>query len=347
MNKLEQLKNSIQELSALFGPSGHEKPVRDYLIEQIRSCADYRVDALGNLIVEKKGRSKPTFKVMLDAHMDEVGIVITSILANGLLRFETIGGITVEALFGKQIDFGTTVGVVGGLPMHLLSSEQKGNLPEIKDLFINIGCTTKEQAEELVGVGSVGVFRNDFQFFGNGLMKGKALDDRVGCAILLQMIQSDQPYDLTFTFTVNEENGLIGARTAAFQVQPDIALVLETTTAADVAGTNEMNRVCALGEGAVVSFMDRATLYHQGLYEYAFKLARRNNLPIQSKNAVAGGNNAGGIHASGKGIPTVALSLPCRYLHSASCVIQEDDLIATAKLAKVLAGSLAGGDFVF
>lgn len=344
MHRSERLKQLLQELSALFGPSGNEDAVRDYIVAQIKDYADYVVDNLGNLIVEKKGKARPLKRVMLDAHMDEVGVIITAIGSDGLLSFETIGGVTTEALFGKTVDFGAVQGVIGGVPIHLLRDDQKSVMPVVKDLTINVGCSSQEHAATVVSVGDVGVFSGDFVAFGSGFIKAKALDDRAGCAILIDMIQSALPYDMTFTFTVREELGLMGAKTAAYQVEPDVALVLETTTAADVAGSDFMTRVCSLGEGAVVSFMDRATLYHLGLYDLAFKVAKRSSIAVQSKNAVAGGNNAGAIHNSGKGIPTLALSLPCRYLHSSTCVIHENDLIATAKLAKQMAVALASGE---
>ncbi len=344
MSKTERLLQLIQDLSQLNGPSGQESSVRDYVIAQIKNYASYRVDALGNIIAEKKGDARPSVKIMLDAHMDEVGVIVTTIRPDGLLQFETVGGIGVDALFGKRIAFDKTKGVIGGLPLHFLSSDQKQRYPSLSNLYIDIGCTTQEQAQQLVSVGDMGVFDSQFTLFGDGFMKAKALDDRVGCAILIDMIQSDLPYDMTFTFTVREEVGLVGAKTAAFQVQPQVALVLETTTAADVAGSTELNRVCALKNGVVVSFMDRATLYHKDLYDFSFKIAKRNGIAIQSKNAVAGGNNAGAIHGIGGGIPTLALSLPCRYLHSPSCVIHEFDLLATAKMAKYLSIALASGE---
>ena len=190
----------------------------------------------------------------------------------------------------------------------------------------------------------MGVFDSDFVEFGDGMIKGKALDDRIGCAILADMILKEQPYDLTFTFTVQEEVGLIGAKAAAFGVKPDSAIVVETTTAADIAGSTEENAVCRLGQGAVVSFMDRATLYNKKYYDHALEIASQMGVQAQPKQAVAGGNNAGAIHSSNEGIATLALSVPCRYLHSAVCVVKEADIYSTARLVQEMAVRMAGGE---
>ncbi len=331
----------VKELSLCFGPSGRENSVRDTIISYIEGYASYQIDPLGNIIVEKKGRKTPSNRIMIDAHMDEVGMIVTNIRSDGLLTFATIGGILPEALIGKTVVFQTCEGVIGCLPVHCLSSEQKNKYPSETELFIDIGASTKEEALRLISPGDVCTFKSEFVSFGDGLIKGKALDDRIGCAILIDYIRKEQEFDTVCTFTVQEEVGLIGAKTATYSVKPDIALVIEATTAADIDGVDPLKQVCRLGQGVVLSFMDRATIYDRELYQTAMELCQEQKISCQSKNAVAGGNNAGTIHSSLDGVRTLALSVPCRYLHSASCTVQWKDVISTVNLLSVLVEKIA------
>ena len=168
----------------------------------------------------------------------------------------------------------------------------------------------------------------------------KAIDDRAGCAILLHLLEQDAPYDFTAAFLVQEEVGLRGAKAAAYTVDPDFALVLEATTAADIAGAEEDAKVCCLGGGPVVSFMDRSTIYDKELYRMAFSLAEKNGISCQTKSRIAGGNDSGAIHVSRGGVRTLAISLPCRYLHSPSCLADLNDLDACTALLPLLVKSI-------
>ncbi|MBR2731017.1 MAG: M42 family metallopeptidase [Clostridia bacterium] len=336
---------TIRRLSALPGVSGRESAVRDFLIEQIRGYADsWETDPLGNLIVFKKGLAPAKKIVMLDAHMDEVGLIVTSIDSDGFLRFATVGGVDPGVLAGRTVCVGDhgTVGAIGVKPIHLLKKDEEGVVPSVDQLYIDIGASDRAEAAALVRPGDVAWFRGDVTAFGDGMLMGKALDDRVGCAILLQMIRSELPYDCRFTFSVQEEIGLRGAQAAAFTVAPDYAIVVETTTAADISGVAGEKRVCVCGDGAVVSFMDRSTLYDRALFDRAFEVAKAQGIPCQTKTMVAGGNNAGAIHKSRGGVKTLAISVPCRYLHSPSCVMQRSDIDAVARLAAAMAAELAG-----
>lgn len=335
---------TIRALSSLPGISGRESAVRDYLISQIKGhAARWEVDPLGNLIVYKKGLAPAKNKVMLDAHMDEVGLIITAIDADGFLRFAPVGGIDPRVLFGRTVCVGdhAAVGAIGVKPIHLLEKDEKGVVPEIDRLYIDIGAADRAAAAQLVRPGDMAWFRSEMKEFGDGMLMGKALDDRVGCAILLQMIRSELPYDCIFTFSVQEEIGLRGAQAAAFTVAPEYAIVVETTTAADISGVAGEKRVCVCGDGAVVSFMDRSTLYDRDLFDRAFAVAKAQEIPCQTKTMVAGGNNAGAIHKSRGGVKTLAISVPCRYLHSPSCVMQTRDIDAVARLAAAMAAELA------
>ena len=329
--------NTIKELSLLNGTSGRETKIREYIISKIDGKCDWHTDALGNIIAFKKGQKTPSHKVMLDAHMDEVGVIVTYITSDGMIRFSPVGGIDTKVLLARQIIFDNgTLGVVGIKPIHLSKGDERTKIPDADSLYIDIGADSKEDAEKYVKIGDTGVFLSDFVEFGDNKIKGKALDDRVGCAVLLDMINSDLEYDTYFSFSVQEEIGLRGATTSAYGINPDYAIVLETTTAADLIDVPEHKKVCKLGEGATVSFMDRSTLYSKELFDTAFRVAAEKDIKIQPKTVIAGGNNAGAIHKARAGIKTITINTPCRYLHSPSCVCDTRDIENVRKLAEAL-----------
>jgi putative aminopeptidase FrvX len=333
---------TIKELSMLNGISGREDKIRKYIIDEIKDFADsYEIDPLGNLIVFKKGKNKPKNTVMLDAHMDEVGMMITYINDDGTLEFECVGGIDSRVMYGRAVYVGDEKinGVIGVKPIHMLSNSEKLSMPS--DMYIDIGAENKEDTQKLVKLGDSACFNSEFVEFGDGFIKGKALDDRAGCAVLIDLIKSELPYDLYFNFAVGEEVGLGLAGTAAYNVKPDYAVVVETTTAADLADVPDSKKVCRLGDGAVISFMDRRTIYPKELFDKAFELAEKNDVKVQVKSAVAGGNNAGIIHKTAGGVRTLTVSMPCRYLHSPSCVLKLEDIEASEKIIALLAEDFA------
>lgn len=332
----------IKELSLLNGISGRENAVREFIINCVKGYADsVETDPLGNLIVFKRGKKPAAKKVMLDAHMDEVGMIVSSINSDGTLGFEKVGGIDGRVMFGRAVSVGDNNidGVIGVKPVHLLSSGERLDVPD--EMFIDIGAADREDAGKLVSPGDTVCFKSDFVEFGDGFIKGKALDDRAGCAMLIKLIQSELPCDLYFSFSSGEEVGLGAAGAAAYSIMPDYAVVVETTTAADIASVPEEKRVCALGDGAVISFMDRRTVYPKQLFNRTLELADKNGIKAQVKSAVAGGNNASVIHRTAGGISTIAVSLPCRYLHSPSCVLKKEDIDESFKLISLLAEELA------
>ncbi len=335
---------TIKELSLLDGVSGRENAVREYIIKAVSAYADsVETDPLGNLIVFKKGAATPKNKVMLDAHMDEVGMMITHINSDGTLDFDCVGGIDKRVMLGRPVTVGENKvnGVIGVKATHMVPAAEKLSMPST--MYIDIGADSKEEAEKVVALGDYACFNSDFVEFGDGLIKGRALDDRAGCAILIDMIKSDLLYDMYFNFAAGEEVGFGIAQTAFYKVQPDYAIVVETTTAADLADVPENKKVCELGKGGVVSFMDRRTIYPKELFDKAFELAEKNGIKAQVKSAVAGGNNAGVIHKTAGGVKTIAVSLPCRYLHSPSCVLKKEDIFESAKLIRVIAEEFANG----
>lgn len=329
--------NTIKELSLLNGTSGRETKIREYIISKTDGKCDWHTDALGNIIAFKKGKKTPSHKVMLDAHMDEVGIIATHITSDGMIKFSSVGSIVTNVMLARQIIFDNgTLGVVGIKPIHLSKGDEKTRIPDTDSLYIDIGAASKEEAEKYIKIGDTGVFLSDFIEFGDNKIKGKALDDRVGCAVLIDLINSDLEYDAYFSFSVQEEIGLRGATTSAYGINPDYAIVLETTTAADLIDVPEHKKVCRLGEGAAVSFMDRSTLYSKELFDTAFRVAGEKGIKIQPKTVIAGGNNAGAIHKARAGIRTITINTPCRYLHSPSCVCDTRDIENVRKLAEAL-----------
>lgn len=331
------MKNLLKELCLINSISGDEKQVREFIIEKIKDFCTYSIDPLGNLICFRKGRKSSGKKLMICAHMDEVGFIVTGINSDGTLSFDAVGGVDSMVTIGRQVTVGEKhlSGAVGSTAVHNLSKEQREKAPSMKNLYIDIGAENKEDAEKYVSLGDCIYFESEFTESGNHI-KSKAIDDRAGCAMMIRLIQEQPEYDTYFVFNVQEEIGLRGSRVSAFALQPDFAIVLEATTASDIEGVSGNKKVCSLGDGGVVSFMDRSTVYDKELYNLAFDTARENNLPCQTKTMIAGGNDAGAIHIAGRGIRTIAVSVPCRYLHSASCVINPEDFENSYILVKKL-----------
>lgn len=331
---LEQLKT----LCLLNGTSGREENVRDYIISKIEGKCEYQVDPMGNILVFKKGKKVPKNKVMFSAHMDEVGFIITYITDDGYLKFATVGGINNKVIVGRSVTVGekNIPGVIGIKAIHLCDGDEKDTVPETDSLYIDIGATTKEEALKYVQLGDSAYFISDFEMLSDKRVKAKAIDDRFGCAIMLSMIENEIEYDAHFAFLVQEEVGLRGSGPAAYTIDPDYAIVLESTTAADVAGVSGADCVCKLGSGAVISFMDRTTVYNRDMFKKAFSLASENDILCQTKTVIAGGNDAGSIHKSRGGVYTITISLPCRYIHSATSVADVDDMKACRDMANIL-----------
>lgn len=334
-----ELSKRLEELCAVGGISGDEGAVRDYICRSIEGKCEYHIDNLGSIIAFKKGRNPSKHKLLISAHMDEVGMIVTYICSDGTLKFAAVGGIDSRVIFGRRVFVGSDrrLGVIAGKAVHNLTDKQRKQAPDVSDMVIDIGCTSREEAEKYVSVGDSVIFDSQFLRFGEGRIKSRAIDDRAGCAIMLELIDEVPEYDTWFTFVVQEEVGLRGAEAAAFTVAPDFAIVLEATTASDIPSSSDEKRVCELGKGPVVSFMDRHTIYDKELYRLAFEQAELLGILCQTKTVIAGGNDAGAIHISRGGVRTAAVSLPCRYLHSPSCVISEKDLNDSYKLVKKLA----------
>lgn len=329
----------LKTLCDEYGISGNESTVASRIIEMIEDYADsYYVDNLGSVIAFKKGARTPAKKILIDAHTDEVGMIVTGFAADGGLCFTTVGGVDARVILGRRVLVGEDriPGVIGTKAIHMQSEEERKTAVPVDKLYIDIGCSSKEEAQALVDYGDEVCFPADFGTFGNGYLKGKAIDDRFGCAVMVELIRSELPCDCWFSFSVQEEVGCRGAAASAFAVAPDYAIVLETTTAADLAGVSEPKSVCTLGKGAVVGFMDRGTVYPRDLYKLCHQLGAEKGIPVQTKTMVAGGNDARSIHQAAGGIKTIAVSAPSRYLHSPFCVVKESDLTAVRDLTRAL-----------
>lgn len=336
-------KQLLADLCAIDGVSGHEKSVRDYIIAKLdESTAPMEVhtDNMGNVIVHLIGKDKATKVVQLDAHMDEVGFIITGIGEDGFLRFDTVGGIDSRALFGHRVRIGSQKGVIGGKAGHQCSPDETKKVPSADSLTIDIGAESKEAAEKLVKIGDCGTFENTLTWISDDGFLGKAVDDRVGCMLLLELAKQQPTRDIWLSFSVQEEIGLRGAGIATEAIHPDYAVAIDATTAADVAGNSPDQSVCFVGKGAVVSFADRATLYDPELYQRIRAMAEEKGIPTQTKTMVAGGNNAGAMQGRHTGVKMTAVSLPCRYIHSSACMGRMQDVRAMYDLLVLLAEEL-------
>lgn len=335
----------MKELCALPGPSGCEDAVRAFVLKRVKPFADeIRTDAIGNVMVFRKGRKALDRPVAVCAHMDEVGVIIKKITEDGMLKFGFVGGVDPRVVIGRPVRFGDVSGVIGIKAVHLTTAAERRTMPKTKNLYIDIGATSRAAAEKLVSLGDYGVFDSAVVEFGDGLIKAKAIDDRVGCAALLRLLEDEPPVDTWFCFTVQEETGLRGAASMAFALDPGFAMVLEGTTAADLAEVEGADAVCRVRGGVVLPFMDGATIYDAELFELLRDACIRRGIPWQTKTRVAGGTDAGRIHRSRAGVRVCAAAAPVRYIHSPSSVAAKADCEAVLAAARAFLEELGGDD---
>ncbi len=319
----------------LRGVSGDECRVRDFIRGHVQAHATrVWVDPIGNLMAYKKG-TQGKKHVLLAAHMDEVGFMVLGVNDNGLLSYEPVGGIDARVVVSKPVLVGEkeVPGVIGAKAIHLQSRAEFEKVLRHEDLYIDIGASTKEEAEKLVKVGDYVSFHSDWREFGEGLVKARALDDRVGCMTLMSLLENDYACDITCAFTVQEEIGLRGAACVGHNVEADEALILEGTTANDLGDVPAHLRVCRVGGGVAISFMDRASVSNRPLWQALRDVAVEEEIAWQLKQSVSGGNDAGEIHTARGGVPTAVLSVPCRNIHSGSSVAAFSDVEALYRLA--------------
>lgn len=318
----------LEELCNAFGVSGAEEDVREIIRREMRDkCDSMELDSMGNILCFKKGTKNYNNKIMLSCHMDEVGFIISGITEEGYLRFKTVGGIDSRILQSKKVVIGKNrvPGVIGAKPAHKID-KSKDDAVKVKDLYIDIGADSKEDAMQLVSLGDYAAFDSEYIEFGNQCIKAKALDDRIGCLMLLKLAEATYPNDLYFVFSVQEEVGCRGAAVAAYNIKPDYAIVVEGTTCSDVPGTNDHGFSTRLGYGPAISVLDSGSCSDKSIVAALSDTAKAHNITVQYKQTTMGSNDASAIHISGTGVKTGVLSVPCRYIHSPASVASKKDI---------------------
>lgn len=326
----------LKHLSNAAGASGNENEIRKLIIPAVRDLVDkIEVDTMGNVYATKKGTAPSNLTVMLAAHMDEVGFMITQINSSGLLKFETVGGFDARVLLGKRVRVGADLipGVIGVQAIHNTPAESRDKAPKMSSLVIDIGASKKEDAAAKVSIGDYAVFDTEFGHLNSdpadqksGVVKGKALDDRVGCAVIVELLRQNYPVDVVAVFTVQEEVGLRGAQVAAYRVNPDLAIALDCTSTDDLPVTDERPiHFPRLGDGPCVTLMDRSFIANRKLVKIIEEAAAARDICYQYKKPNLGGTDSGSIHKSRAGIPSVTVAVPARYIHSPVSLIDLAD----------------------
>lgn len=332
----------IKELSDAVGVSGAEDEVRAIILKAIKDhVEDIRIDPMGNVLAVKRGARPQAgdLRVMIAAHMDEVGFMVTSIEGDGTLRVSSVGGFDDRILPGKRVVVGEkkVPGVFDWKPIHMNRDQ---NVVSLGQLRIDLGANGKDEVNGKVKIGDRATFNTEYIERG-GMGIGKALDDRVGCAVLVELVQGEPfPFDLHVAFTVQEEIGLRGARVAAQAIEPDVAFVLETTTAHDLPAPDDdpeapsASPVTELGKGPAITLVDHSVIVDQRLVKHLRETAEAEGIPYQYKRAMSGGTDAGVIFTSGAGVPSATVSVPCRYIHGPQGMCNLDDVAQTVKLVR-------------
>lgn len=315
----------INKLTYAFGPSGNEKQIAAVIADILKDKVDeIRTDALGNLICVKKGSGK---KLMLAAHMDQIGIIVTFIDDKGFLRFGNIGGLRPQVILGQRVIF------ENGITGVIWYEEKIGDMKNLKldKMYIDIGATSKEKAENTVNIGDMAVYDAETKLQ-NGKIISKSMDDRIGCALLVQLALNNPKTDneIYYVFTVQEEVGLRGARTAAYGIAPDMALAIDVTGTGDTPECKPM--AVKMGHGPTIKIKDRSVIAHPEVKDRLIKCAKAENIPHQFEIMMDGGTDAGSIHTTAGGIPSGGVSIPTRNIHSSAEIVDMIDVENAVKL---------------
>ena len=333
----------LKELTEAVGVSSYEHEVRILILDLIKAHVDeWHVDAMGNLIATKKGTGASNLRVLVDAHMDEVGLMITGYDSNGTLKFEGVGGFNDRTLLGKVVQIGPKkiTGIIGARPVHLLNASQRHSVPKSDTMRIDIGAKNKEAAEGKVKVGELAAFVTEYEEVGNCAI-GKAFDNRAGCAALVELLQAaPYPFDLIASFSVQEEVGLRGATVVGYSVNPDVALILESTPAFDLPNKDDASPNVALGKGPSIYVMDGVTIQDPRVVSHITKTAVSHNIPFQIRRPGGGGTNTAAIQRSRGGIPAATIAVPGRHAHTPTMMINLEDYANVVKLAEATLRSL-------
>ena len=330
----------LKTLTEINAPAGHEQPIRRALLEELKANGhNPYIDKMGNVIVVKEGNGPaPRKRVMVSAHMDEVGLIVTGHTDGGFLKVNQAGGIDPRVLISKRVLVGedNIPGVIGAVAIHLQSAADRARVMGYRDIAVDIGAIDKKEAERKAPIGTYISFDTPYVEYGEGFACGKAFDDRVGCWTILRLLEEDLPCDLVAAFVSEEEVGCRGASGAAFAQEPDIGIVLEGTTCNDLGDIPEVSQVCKAGQGVAVSFMDGSSIANRDLFKKALEVGAKEGIAHQVKASVSGGNDGGVIQRAREGIPVVVLSVPCRYIHSPSTVVNLSDVESQFELCRAL-----------
>ncbi|MDI6644056.1 MAG: M42 family metallopeptidase [Methanobacteriaceae archaeon] len=330
----------LRKLADAPGISGFEDNIRNLMRNELEKYADdVEVDQMGNIIALKKGDPDGK-KIMLAAHMDEIGLMVRFIDEKGFIRFSKIGGINDQMLLNQTVeiytDKGIIIGVIGSKPPHKMKESDRKKIIGSEDMFIDIGAKDKEDAEKLVSIGDPIIFKHNFSELPNNLITGKALDNRVGCLVLIEVLKRvKSSANIYAVGTVQEEVGLKGARTSAYKINPDMALALDVTIAGDHPGIKEDEAPAKIGEGPAIILTDasgRGIITHPEVKKMLIKAADKNEIPYQIEVSDGGTTDATAIHLTREGIPAGVLSVATRYIHTPVSVVSLDDMENTIKL---------------
>ncbi|MFX0065003.1 MAG: M42 family metallopeptidase [Candidatus Hermodarchaeota archaeon] len=341
MSDREKTIKILQTLTEAFGPAGFEDEVRESIKTQIRGYVDkMEVDGLGNLIAFRQGTDPEGPVLMLDAHMDEIGLMVTTVDPQGFLRFVPIGGwdpriLPAQILKIRTEDGSYRTGVIGANPPHIVKDRSKPF--DIHDLFVDVGATSKEEAEKMgFKAGCPAIIPREFQQLSENRVLGKALDDRAGCAVLIRVLErlfeSKHKVNIAANFAVQEEVGGRGATVAAFRIEPHAALALEGTVGADTPGVPEHLMPTGTGRGPAITIMDHSLISNPKLVALLKQIAKEEKIPVQYRKPIGGGTDAGRIHIVRSGIPSAVVSIPCRYIHSPISILSLKDFDNAVKL---------------
>lgn len=317
----------LKQLSEASGVSSNESEIRDLIKNNIKDKVDkVWTDVMGNLIAVK-GEKKEGKKVLLSAHMDEVGLMITGIENNGLLNFRPVGSIDKRSLVSKPVLVGNDKikGVIGSKAIHLQKQSERKNPIPWSDLYIDIGTTSKKESKNKIDLGDYVTFNTKFKQLGINHAKGKAFDDRVGCSVIIDLLKYEYNFPLFVVFSVQEEVGLRGAGRAAFDIEPDMALIIESTSASDVPESKEHGYSTSLDKGPALTVMDNSVISNKNILQGLINTSKNNDIPYQIKGSNSGGTDAGEISLTKEGIPSAVVSLPSRYIHSPVSLISLKD----------------------
>lgn len=334
----------LQRLSEMNGPAGFEGPVREYISNLARDLgARVEVDKLGNVLGHVKGKGP---RVMMSAHMDEIGLMVSDIDDNGFIYFTNLGGWDVRLLPGLEVTVmapGRDLpGTVGMKPPHITTEAERKQVPEMTDLFVDTGLDAAGLSRAGVRVGTPIAPSTSFRRLTKNRVMGKAFDDRAGCYVLLRLLEEGNlPCDVTFVWSVQEEVGARGGGPAATRIDPDYVIVMESTIAADFPGVPRQKIVARLLHGTVVTVMDRLQIADPVMLDALLDVARERKLKVQLKKPGIGATDAGPIHLRGTGYRAIPMAVPTRYIHGPAAIMDLRDLESTVTLARAMLERLA------